>query len=426
MQYSRIAASAVDCAVLGEPLTFRHGKQAKNRIMKVRILLFYKFFKYFSQSPMSEKLYNWNEHADNVRGLPTKAILNLYEKWGHGGYGLLMTGNMAVDPNYIGEAGQGIISRENINDSSKKILRKLATAMKSDGALAIAQINHIGNRAITEYTNHLGQKNKIVDKVVDPIHFSKKQLQDEIFDRFASAAAALHESGFDGIELHSAHGMIFNQFLAPKHIRDDEYGGCVENRARLLLDTYHAIRKVVPEDTGFLVGVKLNSRDFQEGGITREDIVRVCELIEVSSSFLITLSIVFQETGFDFVELTGGAMETVIKEVNQRQSTISRENFFFDFVQFTSQIFKKTVVYITGRWQTANAMVDSVNIGLTKGVALGRWSCSEPDFPKKLIAGEVFSCVDNKFAPSEFGYAKMAAHWQMKQMSDSAYDSEKG
>lgn len=396
MPYSRIAATAVDTTMLGEPLAFRHGKKANNRIMK---------------SPLSEKMYKWDEHNEDTLGLPTEEIINLYSHWGNGGFGLIVTGNLAVDPKCVGEAGQGIVSFENTTNNSQEQFKKLADAMKSSGSLAIAQTNHVGKHAITGYTNSNGEKHVIVEKVESPLDLTIDQLQENVFKRFANAALILYENGFDGMELHSAHGMIFNQFLAPDNQRADEYGGSIGNRARLLLDTYKAVREMVPESTGFMVGVKLNSRDFQECGISREDIIKVCELIE--------------NVGFDFVELTGGAMESTVKEAQMRQSTIDRENFFLDFVTFTSEIFQKTVVYITGRWETANAMTASVNMGLTKGIGLGRWSCSEFDFPKKLIAGEIFSGPAHKFSPSDFGLHKMAAHWHMKELSNQPYDSER-
>lgn len=395
MPYSRIAGSVVDTAVLGEPLTFRHGKKAINRIMK---------------SPMSEKMYDYSRHDEAQRGLPTEEVINLYSHWGHGGYGIMLTGNLGVDPMYIGEAGQGLVTLENTNEESQTQFQKLAKAMKAGGALAIAQTNHVGRLAITNYTNSSGDKHVIAETIKSPLDFTDQEIEDRILKRFANAAKVLHEAGFDGIELHSAHGMIFNQFLLPENQRNDDYGGSIENRTRLLVNTYKAVREVVPESTGFLVGVKLNSRDFQECGMSREEIVRVCELIE--------------SAGFDFVELTGGAMESVVKEAQKRETTIARENFFLDFITFTSKIFQKTVVYITGRWQTANAMVDSVNMGLTKGVGLGRWSCAEPDFPKKLLSGDVHACPDYKFAPSEFGAMKMAAHWQMKQLAERNYSED--
>ncbi|CAP37563.2 Protein CBG20578 [Caenorhabditis briggsae] len=381
MPYSRIAASAVDTAVLGEPLTFRHGKQAKNRIMK---------------SPLSEKLYQWNAHSEDQRGIPTEEIINLYSHWGHGGYGIILTGNLGVDPNYVGEAGQGLVTVENTNEESQKQLRRLAEAMRLVEDWRLLRLIMLEDwLSLT------------IPIRWSPLEFSIEEIEEKMFKRFAHAASVLYEAGFDGMELHSAHGMVFNQFLLPKNQRADDYGGSIENRIRLLVNTYKAVREVVPASTGFLVGVKLNSRDFQECGIPREDIVRVCELIE--------------DAGFDFVELTGGAMETVVKEAQQRESTIARENFFLDFVQFTSKIFQKTVVYITGRWQTANAMVESVKMGLTQGVGLGRWSCAEPDFPKKLLAGDIHSCPDYKFALSEFGTMKLAAHWQMKQLAQKNY-----
>ncbi|CAI5450935.1 unnamed protein product [Caenorhabditis angaria] len=390
MSVSRIIGPKVDPAILGQPLKFRSGKTSKNRLFK---------------APLSEKLYNWKENEISKRGNVNTQIINLYKKWGTSGFGVIFTGNLATDSRFIGEGGQGVVSVENTsNEKSRNLLKQLSEAMKSEGSLAIAQINHVGKLALEYYYDNQGNRHVMYSKIEDPLTFSTDQIQTEILEKFKYSAKTLYDCGFDGIEVHGAHGMLFNQFLEPKNQRTDEYGGeSIDNRSRLLINTYLEIRKSIPQETGFLIGVKLNSTDFQSCGISDEEVSRLCELIE--------------NVGFDFVELTGGAMESAVKELNQRESTVARENFFFQFVDRCSNIFKETKVFITGRWQTTNAMINSIKMNLTDAIGFGRWSCAEPQFPQKVLAGEIHSIPDIKFAPSDFKIAKHAAHQQMKEIS---------
>lgn len=104
--------------------------------------------------------------------------------------------------------------------------------------------------------------------------------------------------GFDGIELHGAHGYLLSQFISPStNKRTDHYGGSVENRVRIVLEIYDAIRwacssddcaitrrrlrKEIPASTGFVIGIKLNSVEFQEDGLQTDDAARVAELLDV-------------------------------------------------------------------------------------------------------------------------------------------------
>ncbi len=99
-----------------------------------------------------------------------------------------------------------------------------------------------------------------------------------IVDRFATAAALADTAGFDGVQIHAAHGYLVSQFLSPiSNDRIDRWGGDIDNRMRLLLEIVHAIRDAVRP--GFALGIKLNSADFQRGGFTEQDSRTVVEAI---------------------------------------------------------------------------------------------------------------------------------------------------
>ncbi|MGH8861047.1 MAG: 2,4-dienoyl-CoA reductase, partial [Jatrophihabitantaceae bacterium] len=139
---------------------------------------------------------------------------------------------------------------------------------------------------------------------------------DATLDRFVVAAVRAEDAGFDGVEVHGAHGYLLSQFLSPlANRRTDEWGGPLENRARLLVEIVEAVRASV--SPSFAVGVKLNSADFQRGGFDADDAQRVIAMLE--------------PLGVDLVELSGGSYESPAmsgRSVDAR--TLSREAYFLD------------------------------------------------------------------------------------------------
>lgn len=189
-------------------------------------------------------------------------------------------------------------------------------------------------------------------------------MKSELIDRVVYAAKLLSNCGFDGIEINTAFGNLFCQFLLNNNKRTDEYGGAVlVTRTQFHIDLYNAIRREVPAASGFLIGLKLNSADYQNT-FTNDEVGRLCEI--------------FDETGYDFVELTGGQMEQCVEEAQQRASTIARENYFLQFIETAARSMRKTVVYITGGWQTASAMVNAVKLNVTQGIGFARAAAGEP------------------------------------------------
>ena len=102
------------------------------------------------------------------------------------------------------------------------------------------------------------------------------------------------EAGFDGVQIHSAHGYLLSEFLSPNaNRRNDRYGGELRNRARVLLNVLKTVREAVGPE--FPVAVKLNSADFQKGGFAFEDSLQVAQWLE--------------EGGIDLIEISGGTYE---------------------------------------------------------------------------------------------------------------------
>lgn len=244
--------------------------------------------------------------------------------------------------------------------------------------------------------------------------------------QFAYAAEFSHRAGFDGVELHGAHGYLIAQFLASSsNKRTDEYGGNLHNRARFVYEIVEAIRARVKEPK-FSIGIKINSAEFQKGGFQPEECRDVCAHLE--------------ELGIDFVELSGGTYEDLGMQV-RRESSAKREGqpisfvsnmvrllmlareflhlsaFFLNFADVIRPALKKAKLYVSGGFRTASGMVRAIESGSTDGIGLGRPVCEEPDLPAKLISGEVSSARNTLIDASDFGLSNAAAGAQINQIA---------
>jgi 2,4-dienoyl-CoA reductase-like NADH-dependent reductase (Old Yellow Enzyme family) len=190
--------------------------------------------------------------------------------------------------------------------------------------------------------------------------------------RFVTTAARAEEAGFDGVEVHAAHGYLLSQFLSPLvNTRTDEWGGTLENRARLLLEIVRQIRLAVRPE--FAVAVKLNSADFQRGGFDADDALRVIEMLA--------------PLGVDVVELSGGSYESPAMTGRAADSrTAAREAYF---LELAAELAKTSPIplMLTGgitRQDTANmVLANSIDI-----VGMGTAIAVTPDLPNRWSRGE--------------------------------------
>jgi 2,4-dienoyl-CoA reductase-like NADH-dependent reductase (Old Yellow Enzyme family) len=194
---------------------------------------------------------------------------------------------------------------------------------------------------------------------------------EETVERFAATAALAERAGFDGVEIHAAHGYLLSQFLSPLvNKRDDEWGGSLENRARLLLDVMRAVRGSVRPS--FAVAVKLNSADFQRGGFDADDAARVIAMLE--------------PLGVDLVELSGGSYESPAMSGRPADDrTVAREAYFLDLAAELAGSSPLPLMLTGGitRRETAEAVLASgvALVGMGTAIAL------TPDLPERWKAG---------------------------------------
>lgn len=316
--------------------------------------------------------------------LPTPELERLYRIWSEGGAGLLLTGNVQVDAEHLERPGNVVIDREP-DAAMRGALERWAQAATTAGNQAWVQISHAGRQTQKNVNSHPRAPSAVKlalpgGQFGEPIALTEDEIAD-IVRRFALAAGAVKEAGFTGVQLHAAHGYLLSQFLSPRsNLRDDRYGGTLENRARALLEILDATRAAVGAD--FPVAVKLNSADFQKGGFAFEDSLQVAAWLE--------------ERGVDLIEISGGTyeqpkllgIEGLEPEEQQHvaHSTLRREAYFVDFAVAMRNAVSVPLM-VTGGFRTRAAMEQALNEGGASLIGLGRPLCVQTDGPARLLAG---------------------------------------
>src|ERR1700676_1438806 len=308
------------------------------------------------------------ENMASSAQLPDERLISLYRRWGAGGAGLLITGNVMVHAEALtGPAGVVLDDRAPLESFTR-----WAEASKAGGAAVWMQISHPGRQVQARMPGvvwgpsaiavELGRHSK---RFGQPVAMTKKQIE-ETTERFATSAGLAERAGFDGVAVHAAHGYLISQFLSPLvNQRSDEGGGILESRARLLLDVIRAIREAV--SSSFAVAVKLNSADFQRGGFDAEDAARVIEMLE--------------PLGVDLVELSGGSYESPAMSGRPADGrTAAREAYF---LELAAQLAKRSPLplMLTGgitRRETAEQVLASgvALVGIASAMAITPDLCS--------------------------------------------------
>lgn len=317
---------------------------------------------------MTEGLADRYDHA-------TTAHQRLYQTWAQGGAALLLTGNIMVDRRYLERSGNVVVE----DDSGLETLRAWADAVHRGGSQLWAQISHPGRQCPRLVNLHPLAPSEVQLELAGNFGRPRAATDADIADiirRFAHTAGVLQRAGFDGVEVHAAHGYLISQFLSARtNQRQDRWGGSVENRAQLLLEVVRAVRQQV--GPRFPVAVKLNSSDFVKGGFTLDESVQVVRWLN--------------DCGIDLLEVSGGTYEQLefFKPQNDsevRNSTREREAMFLEYAKSIKAVAKMPIM-VTGGFRTKAGMEAALIQGHTDMIGLARPFCLVPDFPSQMLAG---------------------------------------
>lgn len=245
---ARVESDIKDASPLGKPLHFEFsGKTAPNRFLK---------------GAMTERLSSWDPKNFEARGIPSKELQNVYKRWGEGGLGHILTGNIMIAYDHLEAAGNPIITPEDPFEGERfEAFKELARLAKAHGSLITGQVSHPGRQVEERIqpkpisASDVQLTGEVMGmKFAKPTPASQETIND-IIKRFTYAAKYLAAAGYDGIQLHGAHGYLLSQFLSSTtNKRTDKYGGSLDNRARIIVEIAQSIRKELPTSSGFLLG----------------------------------------------------------------------------------------------------------------------------------------------------------------------------
>jgi 2,4-dienoyl-CoA reductase-like NADH-dependent reductase (Old Yellow Enzyme family) len=304
-------------------------------------------------------------------GASTPQLVDLMRDLAKGGVGLIITGHAYIQKD--GQAGPrqlGIYKDELIPG-----LRTITQAVHERSGKIILQLAHAGFYAHSALTGHTPLAPSNIDGL------SKKprkeiRIQDikEIVNSFGEAARRAKEAGFDGVQIHSAHGYLLSQFLSPFYNqRTDEYGGTIYNRSRILIEVLATIRNVVGRN--FPILVKLNSQDCSAGGLTLKDSMRVGAMLS--------------ERGIDAIELSGGLITSSSLSPSRRGITSKKKEAYF---RTEAQSFKKVInvpLILVGGIRSYNVAKQLIDERVADYISMCRPFIREPDLLNHWKAGDL-------------------------------------
>ena len=345
---------------LSSPLTLPCGVTLPNRICKAAM----------------------TEGLATPQGLPSPELNRLYGLWSDGGAGILLSGNIQVDKDHLERPGNVIVDSAP-NNEMQAALASWAEAGTRNGNHFWAQISHAGRQTQTNVNKQPKAPSAVTvglpgGQFGKPVALTESEIVD-LVDRFGICAKACQEAGFTGVQVHSAHGYLLSQFLSPRtNLRDDRYGGSLENRARMLLEVVEASRSAV--GPSFPIAVKLNSADFQKGGFEFADSIQVAKWLEAASVDLIEIS----GGTYEQPQLLGVEGMEEVAEQDVRESTIAREAYFVDFALAMQQEVSIPLM-VTGGFRLKSAMEEALQNGADV-IGIGRPMCVMTDAPNRLMS----------------------------------------
>ena len=322
-----------------EKITFLSGHQMKNRFMLAPLTN----TQSYEDGVLSDDEYYW------------------LAKRAQGGFGITMS-----CASHVQDVGKGFPGQLGIfDDKHIKGLTKLTTEIKGHDSLAIAQLHHAGMRSPDELIDtqpvcpsddtNTGARALTFDEVI--------QLRND----FISAAVRAQKSGYQGVEIHGAHGYILSQFLSSEiNRRMDDYGGSIENRSRIIFEIVDGVRNECGKD--FILGVRLSPEGF---GLKLAEIKEVCE------SLIATKKI-------DFLDISLWDSFKEPNEEEHKQKSLLKH--------FTDIDFMETLLTVAGNIRTGKDVSKILESGVDF-VTIGRGGILHHDFPKKVIEDPDFEPI---------------------------------
>jgi len=322
-------------------------------------------------------------------GACTPKLIDLMAALAEGGVGLIISSHAYVSPE--GQAGPWQLGVH--RDELVPGLEAMTKAVHDKGGKIVMQLAHAGYFAFAKLT---GQTPMAPSDVAGFAKGPRREITAEDIQQlviaYGAAAKRAQQAGFDGIQIHSAHGYLLSQFLSPAfNQRHDQYGGAIRNRAQPLIEVLQSVRNAVGKN--YPVLVKMNCQDFIENGLALEDSLQV--------------GVMLAENGVDAIELSGGVLVGgKLSPSRMGIQTEEKEAYFqHDAIAFKKQI-KVPLILVGGNrsFQVADRLVDD---GVADYISICRPLIREPDLINRWKSGDLAraACVSDNmcFEPARKG-----------------------
>ncbi|WP_328803317.1 NADH:flavin oxidoreductase/NADH oxidase family protein [Ruegeria haliotis] len=326
--------------LLAQPLVLPCGIRLKSRLIK---------------SAMSDSL------GDGA-GNPTEAQMRLYERWAEGGAALSVIGEVQTSPYYPEKPGNLVL----VPGADMPAMKELAKRGSTNGAHIWPQLGHAGALAHGPVSTPKGPSPLDVEGLkcdgmsLDEIH--------ELPQTYAQAATLAQEAGFGGVLIHAGHGFLFSQFLSPLfNHRTDAFGGAVENRFRIVGEVIAAVRQAV--GPAYPIGIKINSTDKLEGGLSTDDALEVVRLLN--------------ETSVDLIDISGGTYFP--GAASSSDGTSSSGPYFIDFTKRAKEV-TTIPILLTGGFETRGQAVQALQNGSADAISLARAMVLNPSLANAWLS----------------------------------------
>lgn len=361
-------------ATLGQSFELPCGAVLKNRMIK---------------SAMSDSL-------GDGRGSPTHEQIRLYERWAHGGAAALIIGEVQGNPHYAEKPGNLVLQ----NNIDPTLFRELAKRGSSNDTHLWMQLGHAGAMAHPPISTPKGPSE--ID--VPGLTCAAMPLEEikSLPTEFARSARMAQDLGFSGVQIHAAHGFLLNQFLSPLfNKREDEYGGSIDARMRLLLEVVAEVRAAV--DSNFAVAVKLNATDQLEGGFQEEEALNVIKALD--------------KTDIDLIEISGGTYFPGAKSASDAQTS---GPYFLPFSQQARLLTSKPLM-VTGGFKNRDQACEALESSGPDLIGLARAFVLDPDLPNNWLNNKTDTINFPRFSsPPEGGITA----WYTMRLTQLGQDDE--
>ena len=310
------------------------------------------------------------ENLATDKGHMSEELFTLYEDLSKGGVGLIITGYAFVTPNEQPSPGMMGICDDTFIDEYKK----LTDMVHLNDSKIVMQIAYGGSQTgLSPEGRTIWGPSNIPDLAfgVIPTPMTREDIR-TLVKAFGAAAKRTKEAGFDGVQIHGAHGYLLSQFLTPHYNRrTDEYGGTIQNRARIIEEIYHEIRQEVGND--YPVLLKFNAADFFENGLTFEESRYVAQR--------------FDTLGIDALEISGGTFASGEQNpCRTKINTAEREAYHAEFAARVANEVTTPVLVVGGLRspEVIEELLETTKIGF---FSLARPLLTEPDLPQQWQNG---------------------------------------